>query len=209
MTYDPPTERPESGAPQPGYGPPQPGYGPPQPGYGPPQPGYGASQPGYGAPQPGYGVPQPEEGPTVQPYQVPPGYAVPGETPIQPYQVPADYATPGGMPVQPYNPYQAPPYAYGYGYGYPQAPQTEGLAIAALVVACAGIVGLCTYGIGGLLGLVGAILGHVARRRIARNGTGGAGLALAGIIVGWILTGLCVLIGGAILLLFLNPHLSS
>jgi uncharacterized protein DUF4190 len=166
MTYNPPPEPPE-------YGPSQPGYGPAQPGYGPPQP-----------------------DPSVQPYQVPPGYAVPGEMPIQPYQVP------GGMPVQPYHPYQAPPYGYGYGY---QPPRTEGLAIASLVVSCAGVLGICTYGVGGLLGVVGAILGHFARRRIARNGTGGAGLALAGIIVGWVFTGLCVLIAGLIILVAVDP----
>jgi hypothetical protein len=52
------------------------------------------------------------------------------------------------------------------------------------------VLGLCAYGIGGLLGIVGAILGHVARRRITVNGTQGSGLALAGIIVGWIATGI-------------------
>jgi hypothetical protein len=112
---------------------------------------------------------------------VPPGYAVPGEAPIQPYQVPTE-----APPVAPYNPY-------------------EGLAIAALVVSCAGVLGLCTYGVGGVLGLLGAIFGHVARRRIARNGTGGAGLALAGIIVGYILTGMFLLFGGLIILSAVLP----
>lgn len=37
--------------------------------------------------------------------------------------------------------------------------------------------------------LVGAILGHVALSQITRRGEQGRGLALAGIIVGWVLTG--------------------
>ena len=45
--------------------------------------------------------------------------------------------------------------------------------------------GLCTWGRGAILALVGAILGHVAQRRIRTNGTGGSGMALAGVIVGW------------------------
>jgi len=46
---------------------------------------------------------------------------------------------------------------------------------------------------------VGAVLGHVALRRMAENGKGGRGLALAGIIIGWFGTALVVL-GTAILI---------
>ncbi|HEX5543589.1 MAG TPA: DUF4190 domain-containing protein [Micromonospora sp.] len=80
-----------------------------------------------------------------------------------------------------------PPPAYpGYpAYGYPVAvpPPTNGLAIAALVCSIAGTATCITAP-------VGAILGHVARRQIRERGEGGEGLALAGIIIGWILTGL-------------------
>jgi hypothetical protein len=69
------------------------------------------------------------------------------------------------------------------------------LAIAALVVSCVGVLGLCPYGLGGWIGAIGAILGHVARRQIRERGDAGAGMALAGIIVGWIATGLFVLAG--------------
>ena len=34
--------------------------------------------------------------------------------------------------------------------------------------------------------LAGAIMGHIAMGQIARNNEGGRGLALAGVIVGWI-----------------------
>jgi uncharacterized protein DUF4190 len=172
MTYSPPPE--------------PPGSGPPQPGNGPQQSGYDPAHPEYGTPQPGYGAPPPDPvPPPIQAYQVPPGYAVPGQPP----------------PVQAYQP-------YAYGYGYQQQPPTEGLAIASLVLSCAAVLGICTYGVGGLLGVAGAILGHVARRRIARNGTRGAGQALAGIIVGWSLFGLCLLLAGAIIAVAITDNSS-
>jgi hypothetical protein len=55
----------------------------------------------------------------------------------------------------------------------PQA-KTNTLAILSLVFAF-------------LVPLVGAILGHVALSQITRRGEQGRGLALAGIIVGWVL----------------------
>jgi len=129
------------------------------------------------------------------PYQPPgPGDPVPPQEPVQPYQPPqmyqpdySPYAAPYAYgPVQRQQP---PPYQYDYGYGGyfgpPRPPQTDGFAIASLVVSCFSILGLCTWGIGSLLGVLGAIFGHVARRRIRTSGAGGSGVALAGIIVGW------------------------
>jgi hypothetical protein len=109
----------------------------------------------------------------------------------------------GGTGQQPYDPSQpypqtayGAPYAAGYGYGYPAvaAPPTNGMAIGSMVVSIVSIVGLCAYGFGGLLGILGAILGHVARRQIKERGEGGDGMALAGIIMGWIATGIGLLI---------------
>lgn len=108
------------------------------------------------------------------PYQPDPA-PPPPDPPIQAYGDPVYYA-----------PQPPPPYPYPYGYR-PPTPPTDGLAIASLVLSCAAVLGLCTYGAGSLFGLAGAILGHVARSRIRRNGTEGAGLALAGIIVGWVM----------------------
>ena len=105
-------------------------------------------------------------------------------------------------PPEPYQPPPDPqpqPYYYPqpvYPYGYPPPRPTDGLAIASLVVSCAAVLGLCAYGFGGILGIIGAILGHVARRRIARHGSDGGGMALAGIIVGWI--------AAAVMLLFIT-----
>jgi hypothetical protein len=70
-------------------------------------------------------------------------------------------------------------------YPYPVAVPTNGLAIASLVCSVAGVATCVTAP-------VGAVLGHVARKQIRETGGAGDGMALAGIIVGWILTGLFV-----------------
>ncbi len=69
----------------------------------------------------------------------------------------------------------------GYG-GYAPAPATNGLAIASLVCSLVGFVAC------GVPAIVGVVFGHVARRQIRRSGgrQTGEGLALAGLIVGYI-----------------------
>lgn len=64
-------------------------------------------------------------------------------------------------------------------------PRTNGLAVASLVVSVVGLVS-CWGGL--FIGPVGAILGHRALAAIRRNPGvhGNRGLALAGVIVGWI-----------------------
>ena len=147
------------------------------------------------------------------------------QTPIEAYQPPPDPTftqptftqpafTPPGYPPPPYQPpnqaYAAPAYQYAPGdpYGYPQY-QTpyrpmEGLAIASMVVSLVGVVTMCLYGFGGLVGVVGAILGHVARRRIQRTGANGGGMALTGIIVGWIAAAIGTLIGIGLVLAIIS-----
>lgn len=78
-----------------------------------------------------------------------------------------------------------PPPGGGYqpqmgGAGY-AAPRTDGLAIASLIV---GILSLLCCGV--ILGPVAAIMGFIARNRIAQSGgaVGGGGLAMAGLILG-------------------------
>jgi hypothetical protein len=85
---------------------------------------------------------------------------------------------------QPYGqqPYGQPgPYGqqpmYG-GYGYPPKPQTN--AILALVLSC---VGLATCGV---TAIVGVIFGHIAMGRIKRGEEDGRGMALAGVIIGYV-----------------------
>jgi hypothetical protein len=81
----------------------------------------------------------------------------------------------------------APP-AYGQtgGYGYQSTRGTNGLAVASLVLGIAQIF-ICI--IGGILALV---FGYIARRQIDESGgtQGGRGMAVAGIILGWIGIGL-------------------
>ncbi|MDI1460176.1 DUF4190 domain-containing protein [Catellatospora sp. KI3] len=106
---------------------------------------------------------------------------------VQPGQYPQGYAHPG---------YPGYPAAYPYGYAYVPSRGTNGMAVGAMVTAIVGAVTFCwLYGIPGLiLGPIGAILGHVARRRIRTTGEEGDGMALAGVIIGWIVTGLSLLL---------------
>jgi hypothetical protein len=96
----------------------------------------------------------------------------------QPYADPqsAPPASPVGYPAAGYG---------GYGYGAPAAPPTNSLAMAAMICS---LVGFATC----ITAPIGAILGHVARKQIRERGEGGDGMALTGIIVGWILTALFV-----------------
>jgi Domain of unknown function (DUF4190) len=87
------------------------------------------------------------------------------------------YSPPPGQPYngpqQPYPPYQGPYPAY------PPVASTNGLAIASLVC------GVGTFVIG--LSFIPAIIcGHIARRQIRRTGEQGGGLALAGLILGYV-----------------------
>ncbi|GAA1535763.1 DUF4190 domain-containing protein [Nocardioides humi] len=99
-----------------------------------------------------------------------------GNDPYQPY---------GQPPNQPYGQPAAP-------YGYTPPPATNGMAIASLVVSIVSLV-VCA----GFTGFIGAILGHVAKSQMKRTNEQGGGLALAGIIVGWL--GFALFIVGAVL----------
>ncbi len=75
-------------------------------------------------------------------------------------------------------------------------PKPPGLAIASLVCGIAGfpMIGACFTGIA--VGIVGAVLGHIALKKIrASSGTlGGEGMAKAGMICGYISAGLGVVV---------------
>ena len=91
-------------------------------------------------------------------------------------------------PNNPYEPPNQPPY---YGYpggpygGYPGAGGTNGLAIASLVL---GIVTLC--GVGSVLAV---IFGHIALNQIRERNESGRGLAIAGLVLGYVGVGLIVI----------------
>ena len=112
------------------------------------------------------------------------GTRPPTPPPPPPAGPPPASSPPPAAPTPP----PAPP-AYGQqpgGYGYQSTPKTNGLAIASLVLGIAQIF-LCI--IGGILALV---FGYISRRQIDESGgtQGGRGMAIAGIILGWIGIGL-------------------
>jgi hypothetical protein len=74
---------------------------------------------------------------------------------------------------------------------------TNGSAIASLVL---GIAGLVVFP---LLGVLALVFGYRARREIAERGEEGAGLATAGIVLGWIATALSALFVIALILFFI------
>lgn len=100
---------------------------------------------------------------------------------------------PPGQPASPAYPgYTAQPYAYyPPSYGPPVGvPRTSGFAIASLICSIAGWF-LVPF-IGGVLGV---IFGHIARREIrhSQGWKSGDGLALAGLIIGYLHIALIVL----------------
>jgi hypothetical protein len=101
----------------------------------------------------------------------------------QPYGQPGYGQQPYGQQGYGQQPYGQP----GYGqdpYGQQRKPGTNGLAIAALIVAF-------------FIGLLGVILGLVAKSQIKKTGQGGDGLATAAIVVGALnmLLGACAVAG--------------
>ncbi|MEN0104744.1 MAG: DUF4190 domain-containing protein [Curtobacterium sp.] len=169
-------------------------YAPQQPQYGAPQQQqqqYGAPQQNpYGAPQqPQYGAPQ-QQNPYAAPQQ--PQYGAPQNPYAASAPGSAPYAGQGAPGSAPYaNPY-APAGAYSNaGYQpYAQRPKTNILAILSIVF---GLGAIPFFFIAILLGPAGAILGHVALGKIKQNGEQGRGLALTGIIAGWVMTGVWIL----------------
>jgi Domain of unknown function (DUF4190) len=111
---------------------------------------------GYGSPPVGNGLGPPPAAPGYGPPPAPPAYG-----------------------------YAPPATGYGYQPGYPNygfvpAPRTNGFAIASLVCSL-----LWIFGLSGVLAIV---FGFIARSQIKRSGDGqrGNGLALAGIIIGFV-----------------------
>ncbi|MFS8101329.1 DUF4190 domain-containing protein [Lentzea alba] len=87
----------------------------------------------------------------------------------------------GQQPGQPYGQQPGQPYgAPQYPYGYPPQPKPQQNAILALVLSCVGFV-TC-----GITAIVGVIFGHIAMGKIKRGEEDGRGLALAGLIVGYV-----------------------
>lgn len=106
------------------------------------------------------------------------------------YAAPADSwggpPTPGYAPTANGGPYAMP-------YGAPPR-RTNGMAIGSLCTSVgAAVLAMATCGLGAFIAPVGAILGHVALNQMKGTDEEGRGMALAGVIVGWVLTGLAVI----------------
>jgi hypothetical protein len=104
----------------------------------------------------------------------------PPSAPPPPSQYGAQYgAYPGGYPPPP------PPQPYA-GFAPPPTGPKNGLGIAALVIAIIGLV-FCWTVVGGIiLGLCAVIIGFVARGRLKRGEATNGGVAIAGIVLGFL-----------------------
>lgn len=150
-------------------------------------PGYGPS--GDGAPgddgAPGHGAPghaAPDYGGS--------GYGEPAYGPTA--YGPTGYGAPGyGAPAG------GPPAVASGPYAYPAAVPTNGLAIASLVLSLLGLMF-------GVTAIGGVICGHLARRQIRETGENGDGLALAGLILGYVITAFMIAFVVFIVVLFVG-----
>ncbi|GAA3200232.1 DUF4190 domain-containing protein [Actinocorallia longicatena] len=137
-------------------------------------------------PQPGYQRPEYPEY-RAPGYPPPPGYG-------QPQPPPAYQGVPQGIPPEPYengvSPYQAFPGAYGpYGHVPAYGPRTNVLAIVSLIAS------IVSCGIGSV---VGVVCGHIALNQMRRSGEAGRGLAVAGLVLGYL--GLLAAVGVIVML---------
>jgi hypothetical protein len=107
------------------------------------------------------------------------------KAPAVPPAPPAPPKPPAPPAPQPYA--QQQPYG-GVAYQPSMGPRTNVLAIVSLVSSLAGII------IPFLAPVAGIITGHLALGQIKRTGEGGHGLALAGVIIGYVLAGMAILI---------------
>ncbi|MFI0356589.1 DUF4190 domain-containing protein [Actinomadura sp. 9N407] len=97
-------------------------------------------------------------------------------------------------PYDPYGGYGQDPYAqqqpapvqhHYYGGG---TPSNNGMATASMVL---GLIGILFCGFTSILAI---IFGHVAQSQIKRTGEGGGGMATAGLVLGYIMTGIWILV---------------
>jgi hypothetical protein len=85
---------------------------------------------------------------------------------------------PASYPQQPYPPqYGQPP----YGYGAPMQSMDSSMAIGSMVCSIVGLV-MCPV----VSSIIGVVLGHVASAKSRRGEAAGQGMALAGIVIGYV-----------------------
>ncbi|MFJ6652546.1 DUF4190 domain-containing protein [Microbacterium sp. NPDC091313] len=120
-------------------------------------------------------APAPQSTPAAPPAYAPPAYAQPS--------APA-YA----QPPAPSSPQAAAPYATAPAYAGSYGATTNSLAVVALVAGIANYILL--FGVGAV---VAVITGHIALKQLRTSGENGRGMALTGVILGWVGVGLTLL----------------
>ena len=155
--------------------------------------------------------PAPGQAPVPSPYQSP--YAQPpaGQQPQQPPQSPyaqPPYQQPPYQQGTAYPPgqYQPQPVQYGAPYGYPAPPEKNALGVWSLVLGILSIVMLFSCLVGFLAAIPAVITGHLSRKAQKEGLADNAGLALGGIITGWVTIGLTILAAAGIAVLFSIPE---
>lgn len=101
-------------------------------------------------------------------------------------------SVPPSQPAPAYGEPAAPAYGQSAAYGQPSGAKTNTLAIISLVASIAGIVIL--WGIGSIGGV---ICGHISLSQIKKTGEQGRGMAVAGLIIGYV--GIALAIIGVII----------
>ena len=133
-------------------------------------------------------IPASPQSPAAAPYPAPvdpPQYAAPPA-----YEAPPAYgatqsyvAAPGYGATQGYTPYPAPA-------------KTNALAVISMIASIVGFIWILPF----IGSVAGVIMGHISLRQIPRTGETGRGMALAGLIVGYV--GLAFFVLGAIAFIF-------
>ena len=131
---------------------------------------------------------------------IPHAHQAPGQIPDVPF--PPDAGAPPPPPPGMYpNPYGVPynyVYAHGQPYAGPMPPSTNGMALASLICSIGSYVLLP-----GVAAVLGVIFGHLAlgQIRASQGREEGRGMAIAGLILGYVNLALCVLIVAFVLLI--------
>jgi hypothetical protein len=141
----------------------------------------------------------------------PENYPQPGQSSIPNYPPQQSEIYPQGQlsipnyapPSQPYPPYQQQPYIQ---MPQPQvmvvaATPTNGLAVTSMILGILSILGIWVFFLGMIPALLGIILGHVALQQIKKsnNTQGGNGMAIAGLVLNYLVFAPGILCLGAIL----------
>lgn len=141
-----------------------------------------------------------------------------GKDAVSPYGAPNGGPAYGATPAPAPAPYGAAPAAYGsapapyggpapYGavgnpYGQPATSSTNGLAVASLICSIAGLVLGWFLTLFTLASIAGIITGHIALSQIKRTGVAGRGMAVTGLVLGYLAVAGIVLLWLLMLLYF-------